>query len=79
VNVITKKLQVEGTARYYVSSWAGEGTGRVIVTIEHSSLIALAQSVSKLNASPEFQKWQADAQASGIKQLSSSIVTELHF
>ncbi len=78
VNAITKKLQVGGTARYFISSYAGEGTGRVIVTVEHSSLVAMAQSVSKLNASPEFQKWQADAQASGIKQLSSSIVTELH-
>jgi peptidyl-tRNA hydrolase len=78
-NAITKSLQVGGTVRYYVSTWAGEGTGRVIVTVEHPSLVSLAQSQAKLNASPEFKKWQADAQASGIKQLSSSLVTELRF
>jgi hypothetical protein len=32
-----------------------------------------------MNASPEFRKWQADAQASGIKVLSQSLVTELRF
>ena len=57
----------------------GDGAGRVIVTIEHPSLEALAQSQAKLNASPEFQQWQTDARASGIKQVSSSLVTELRF
>jgi hypothetical protein len=62
--------------------WAGttgEGAGRVIVTVEHPSLAALAQSSAKLQASPEFQKWQTDAVASGIKQLSNSLVTELRW
>ena len=76
---ITKQIHAGGTVRYYVASWAGEGTGRVIVTIEHPSLAALAQSQAKMAASPEFQKWEADAAASGIKQLSSSLVTELRF
>jgi len=43
-----KKLQVGGTARYYVSTWAGDGAGRVIVTIEHPSLEALADWCSVL-------------------------------
>jgi hypothetical protein len=30
-----------------------------------------------MNASPEFAKWLVDVQASGIKQLSNSVVTEL--
>jgi len=76
---IMKKLQVGGTVRYYRSSWAGEGTGHVIVTIEYPSLVAFAQGTSKLDASPDFQRWRADAAASGIKELSSSIVTELRF
>ncbi|HUK00844.1 MAG TPA: hypothetical protein VLW26_01040 [Steroidobacteraceae bacterium] len=78
-SAITKQIQAGGTVRYYVSTWAGEGSGHVIVTVEHASLAALAQSDAKMNASPEFRKWQADADASGIKQLSNSLVTELKF
>jgi hypothetical protein len=79
IAAISKKQQAGGTVRYYVSTWSGEGAGRVIVTVEHPSLAALAQSQARRMASPDFQKWQADAQASGLKQLSSSLVTELRF
>ena len=78
VDALTKQLRVTGTARYYMSTWAGAGAGQVIVTVEYPSLASLAQSVAKMNASPEFQKWEADVQASGIKVLSESLVTELH-
>jgi len=76
-DAITKELQNPGKARYWISSWAGSEAGHVIVTIEFPSLLAMAQAEAKMNASPEFQKWIAEAQASGIKQLSQSIVTEL--
>ena len=79
VDGITKQLHAGGTVRYFVATWAGEGSGRVIVTIEHPSLAALEQSGQKMSASPEFRKWQADAQASGIKVVSESLVTELRF
>jgi ribosomal protein S5 len=76
---IAKQVHAGGTVRYYMTTWAGDGAGRVVVTIEHQSLAALAQSEATLNASPEFRKWQADVAASGIKELSSSLVTELRF
>jgi hypothetical protein len=79
VDGITKQLHAGGTVRYFVTTWAGEGSGRVVVTVEHPSLTALAESQAKMSASPEFRKWQADAQASGIKVLSESLVTELRF
>jgi hypothetical protein len=78
VDAITKQLKVTGAVRYYMSTWAGTGAGHVIVTVEYPSLASLAQSVAKMNASPEFQKWEADVQTSGIKVLSESLVTELH-
>jgi hypothetical protein len=78
VDAIMRQLKVTSTVRYYMSTWAGSGAGQVIVTVEYPSLTSLAQSVAKLNASSEFQKWEADVQASGIKVLSESLVTELH-
>jgi len=78
-SAITKQLQVAGTVRYYVGTWAGEGSGHVIVTVEYPSLLSLAQAEAKTSASPEFRQWQTDAANSGIKQLSSSLVTELRF
>jgi hypothetical protein len=77
VNAIAAKYQSTGQARYWISTWAGPEAGHVIVTIEYPSLVSMAQSVAKLNGSPEFAKWLTEAQASGIKQLSESVVTEL--
>jgi len=77
VDGILRTLQFTGTVRYYVTTWAGTGSGHVIVTVEYASLISLAQQLAKLNASAEFRKWEADMQASGIKVLSESLVTEL--
>jgi hypothetical protein len=77
VNSIATKNQSTGKTRYWITTLAGSEVGRVIVTIEYPSLISFAQSQAKMDASPEFQQWQKDAQASGIKELSSSLVTEL--
>jgi hypothetical protein len=57
--------------------WAGSEVGRVVVTIEYPSLVSMAESIEKMEASSEFQQWQKDARAWGIKQLSESVVTEL--
>jgi hypothetical protein len=76
-NAITSKLGSTGKLRTWATTWAGDGTGRVVVTIEYPSLVSLADSGAKVDASPEFQKWLADARASGIKVLSESLVTEL--
>jgi hypothetical protein len=77
VDAIAAKYQSTGQARYWISAWAGSETGHVIVTIEYPSLVSMAQSVAKINASPEFAKWMTEAQASGIKQLSESVAIEL--
>jgi len=77
VNAIATKYQNTGKTRYWATTWAGSEVGRVIVTIEYPSLVSMAESIAKMEASPEFQQWQKDAQASGIKQLSESVVTEV--
>ena len=77
VNAIATKYQNTGKTRYWVTTWAGSEVGRVIVTIEYPSLVSMAESMAKMEASPEFQQWQKDAQTSGIKQVSTSVVTEL--
>ena len=77
VDTIATKNQSTGKTRYWITTLAGAEVGRVIVTIEYPSLISFAQSQAKMDASPEFQQWQKDAQASGIKELSASLVTEL--
>ena len=77
VDAIAAKTQAPGHARYWMSTWGGPDSGHVIIAIEYPSLASLADSIAKMNASPEFAKWLADVQASGIKQLSNSVVTEL--
>ena len=77
VDAIAAKNHAPGHARYWMSTWGGPDSGHVIIAIEYPSLASLADSIAKMNASPEFAKWLADVQASGIKQLSNSVVTEL--
>ena len=77
VAAIATKIQDPGHARYWLSTWGGPDSGHVIIAIEYPSLVSLAESEAKMNASPEFAKWLVDVQASGIKQLSNSVVTEL--
>jgi hypothetical protein len=79
VAAIATKIQDPGHARYWLSTWGGPDSGHVIIAIEYPSLVSLAESEAKMNASPEFAKWLVDVQASGIKQLSNSVVTELPF
>lgn len=74
---IAEKYESAGKARYWTATMAGPDTGRVIVTIEFPSLSALAESVTRMSASPEYAQLVADAEASGIKRLSVSVVSEL--
>jgi len=76
-DALVKKVGSQGTSHYWMGAWAGSDVGKVIVTVEFPSLLALAQDEEKFQANPEFQKWQADAMSSGVKFLSQSIVTEL--
>ena len=62
---------------YWVEQWAGSSVGHVVVTIEYPNLASLARSEAMTQASPEMHQWQADAQASGLKEISASLVSEL--
>jgi hypothetical protein len=77
IDALVKKYGSQGTSHYWIGQWAGSDVGKVIVTVEFPSLMALAQDEEKFQNNPEFQQWQADAAASGVKLLSQSIVTEL--
>jgi hypothetical protein len=76
-SAMAAKYESTGQVRYWTSTWAGPDTGRVIVTIEFPSLSSMAGSVSRMSASPEYAEWLADVENSGVKRLSTSVVTEL--
>jgi hypothetical protein len=75
-NTIAQKYGGTGKARTWIASYSGPNTGNVIVTVEYPSLVSLAQSRAKINASPEWQQLVADAQAS-VKLVASSVVEEI--
>ena len=75
-DAIAKKYGGTVKARTWMATYSGPNTGNVIVTVEYPSFMSLAQSRAKINASPEWQKLVADAQAS-IKLVSNSIVEEI--
>jgi uncharacterized protein (DUF1330 family) len=74
---IAQKYGDAGKARFWINAIAGPESGTVIVTVEYPSMVAFAQSTAKVQASPEYQKFMADAQATSIKQISNSIVVEM--
>jgi hypothetical protein len=76
-SAMAAKYESTGQVRYWTSTWAGPDTGRVIVTIEFPNLSSMAASVSRMSASPEYAEWLADVENSGVKRLSTSVVTEL--
>jgi hypothetical protein len=76
-SAMAKKYESTGTVRYWTSTWAGSETGRVIVTVEFPSLTSMAASIGRMSASPEYAQWLTDVEASGIKRLSASVVTEM--
>ena len=54
---LQKKLGSQGTIRVWRARYAGDLTGRVVVTIEYPDLAAFAADDMKLSASPEYQAW----------------------
>jgi hypothetical protein len=75
---IAEKYGSTGKPRFWMSAYSGPNTGRVIVTVEYPSLVALAQSAAKVRQSPEWQQLLADTQASSIEMVSDSIAVELN-
>lgn len=65
-----------GKPRFWISAIAGPDSGNVIITVEYPNMVAYAQSTTKVQASPEYQQFIADANATSIKQISNSILVE---
>ena len=76
-NAITQKYGSTGKARFWANAYAGRESGTMVVTVEYPSLVSLAQSTAKYDASPEWRHLVADAQAASIKAISDSIVVEV--
>jgi hypothetical protein len=74
---INQKYASTGKARMWLAAIAGPDSNRVIVTVEYPSLVAMAQSISKVNSSPEWMQLVADAQATSIRPISNSVVVEI--
>lgn len=77
VGAINEKYASTGKARIWMSEFAGPNSNRVIVTVEYPNMVAMAQSLSKVNASPEWAQLVADAQATEIKPISNSVLVEM--
>jgi hypothetical protein len=77
MDAIQTKYQSAGKARVWQSTWAGSEAGRVIVTVEYPSLRSLAESDDKTRGAPELATLIGELDASGIKVLSDSLVTEV--
>jgi hypothetical protein len=77
MEAIQTKYQSTGKARIWEGSWAGSEAGRVIVTVEYPSLRSLAESQDRTRGVPELEALFAEVDASGIKVLSDSLVTEV--
>jgi hypothetical protein len=67
-----------GRVRVWQAAWAGPRAGTFIITTSSADIGAFAASYQKLQASSEWQQFQARAAASGnLTLLSQSLVTEL--
>lgn len=74
---IAKELGASGKRRAFMNTFAGQQSNLVIVSVEFASLVDLAESSSKISASPEWQKLGADISAAGIRLVSQSVMQEL--
>lgn len=77
MDAIQAKYQATGKARLWRAGWAGAEAGRVIIAVEYTSLRALADSEDKTRGAPEIAALIGELDASGIKILSESLVTEI--
>lgn len=77
MDAIQAKYKSTGKVHIWQGSWAGSDAGHVIVTVEYPSLHSLAESEDRSRGAPEFAPLFADLDASGIKVLSESLVTEV--
>ena len=66
-----------GNQRVWLSTLSGPTTGTVFVAVEYANLVAMAQSQAKVGATPDWQKFVAEFQKSGMRVVSNSLSTEV--
>jgi hypothetical protein len=76
---VAASLHNPGKARLYASTYAGDGAGDFIVTVEFPNLQALAEAEPRMQASAEWQQVIGGLMASGFKPVSQSLVTEVPY
>ena len=76
---VAASLHDPGKARLHASTFAGDGAGTYIVTVEYPSLQAMAEAQPRTQASAEWQQVIAGLMASGFKPVSESLVTEVPY
>ena len=77
VDAINEKYGSTGERRILQSTLAGPNTGTVFIVIEFPNFVSMAESVSKINASPEFAQLGAEAQAAGLRIVSNSVSVDI--
>ena len=73
---IGKQYGTTGTARVWVTTFAGPNTNSILVMNEFPSLVSMAQSQTKIGSSAEWQQFVADFQAAGMRVVSNSVIAE---
>ncbi len=74
---IAEKNGGTGNQRVWLSTLAGPNTGTVIVAVEYPSMVSMAQTQAKVNATPEWQAFIDDFQKSGMRVVSNSVSVEI--
>jgi hypothetical protein len=74
---ISAKYGSTGKARIWMAAFAGPESDHVIVAIEYPNMVSMAQSMDKVNASPEWRQLVAESNTNHIKLISNSVVVEL--
>ena len=77
LDAISEKYGSTGERRILQSTLAGPNTGSVFVVIEYPNFVSMAESVSKINASPEWAQFVADFQAAGMRVVSNSVSVDI--
>ena len=74
---ISEQYGGTGSVRVFLSTLAGPITNTVAVVTEYPSLVSMAESVSKINPSAEWQQLVADVQAAGMRVVSNSVSVDI--
>ena len=77
IQVIADMTGSTGKRRIWQSTPAGPETGTVAVAIEYPSMVSMAESTTKMVATPEWSQLVADFQAAGIRVVSNSVAVEI--